>query len=66
MHIFIITKSFQSEVFTIGELSETAQEAFNYDDKANVQDFSYKQQKIDTIHRNWTASNPLTCFHIIQ
>ena len=61
---------YQSEGFTIGELSETAQEAFNFDDKANVRDFSYrgsfKQQNIDTIHRNWTASNPLTYFHMIQ
>ena len=61
---------YQSEGFTIGELSETAQEAFNYDDKANVRDFScrgsFNQQNIDTIHRNWTASNPLTYFHMIQ
>ena len=53
---------FQSEGVTIGELSEQAVEATNYDSKQNVLRHlyrgSYRQQNLDCFRKSWWASDP--------
>ena len=55
---------YQSEGFTIGEMSETAQEAINCPTKKDVAFFSYsgshKSQNLQCFQRNWAFADPFT------
>ena len=55
---------FQAQGFTIGELSECAQEAINAPTKKDVAQFSFrgshKKQNLGCLKRNWAFSDPLT------
>ena len=55
---------YQTDGFTVGELSECAQEAINAPTKADVSRFSfqgsYKAQNLQTFERNWMFSDPKT------
>ena len=55
---------YQSEGFTIGELSETAQEAINCPTKKDVAFFSFRgsheSQNLQCFQRNWTFADPFT------
>ena len=55
---------YQADGFTVGELSETAQEAINAPTKTDVSSFSFrgshKEQNLQTFSRIWMFSDPNT------
>ena len=54
---------YQKEGFTIGEMSETAQEAINCPTKKDVAFFSFRgsqSQNLQCFQRNWTFADPFT------
>ena len=59
-----VARYFQAQGFTIGELSECAQEAINAPTKKDVAQFSFrgshKKQNLGCLKRNWAFSDPLT------
>ena len=59
-----VARYFQAQGFTIGELSECAQEAINAPTKKDVAQFSFrgshKNQNLGCLKRNWAFSDPLT------
>ena len=61
-HFTEFIEFFQSQGVTIGELSEQAVEATNYDSKINVQQHSYRgsyeQQNLDCFRKSWWVSDP--------
>ena len=61
-HFIEFLDFFQSQGITIGELSEQAVEATNYDSKQNVLRHSYRgsyrQQNLDCFRKSWWASDP--------
>ena len=61
-HFTEFIEYFQSQGVTIGELSEQAVEATNYDSKENVKRHSFRgsyvQQNLDCFRRSWWVSDP--------
>ena len=59
-----VARYFQAQGFTVGELSECAQEAINAPTKKDVAQFSFrgshKKQNLGCLKRNWAFSDPLT------
>ena len=59
-----VARYFQAQGFTIGELSECAQEAINAPTKKDVAQFSFrgshKEQNLGCFKRHWAFSDPLT------
>ena len=59
-----VARYFQAQGFTIGELSECAQEAINAPTKKDVAQFSFrgshKEQNLGCFKRNWAFSDPFT------
>ena len=55
---------YQAQGFTIGELSETAQEAINAPTKKDVASFSFRgshqKQNLGYFRRNWAFGDPFT------
>ena len=63
-HAAEFARYYQEQGFTIGELSETAQEAINAPTKRDVASFSFrgshKSQNLGCFRRNWTFGDPYT------
>ena len=68
-HCLVFSQSFttnksQNRGFTIGELSETAQEAINAPTKKDVASFSFRgshqKQNLGCFRRNWAFGDPVT------
>ena len=61
-HSAEFARYYQAKGFTIGELSETAQEAINAPTKRDVASFSFrgshKSQNLGCFRRNWTFGDP--------
>ena len=61
-HFIEFLDFFQSQGISIGELSEQAIEASNYDSKQNVLKHSYRgsyvQQNLDCFRKSWWVSDP--------
>ena len=64
VHAADFARLYQSEGFTIGELSETAQESINAPTKRDVASFSFRgshrAQNLGCFRRNWAYGDPLT------
>ena len=64
VHSSEFAQYYQAQGFTIGELSETAQEAINAPTKKDVASFSFrgshKIQNLGCFKRNWALNDPFT------
>ena len=63
-HSAEFSRYYQDKGFTIGQMSETAQEAINAPTKRDVASFSFrgshKSQNLGCFRRNWTFGDPFT------
>ena len=63
-HSAEFARYYQDQGFTIGELSETAQEAINAPTKKDVASFSFRgshqKQNLGCFRRNWAFGDPFT------
>ena len=63
-HSAEFARYYQAQGFTIGELSETAQEAINAPTKRDVSSFSFRgsrqKQNLGCFRRNWAFGDPFT------
>ena len=62
--LWVFARYYQNRGFTIGELSETAQEAINAPTKKDVASFSFRgshqKQNLGCFRRNWAFGDPVT------
>ena len=66
-HSVLLINVYQENGYSLGTMSECAQEAIHFDSKRDVKSFSFhgshSQQNLDCFHRNWVNSDFGTFIH---